>query len=263
MRVYAEVVRRSFRRYATYRAATAAGAFTNTVFGFIQAYVMVAVFQAREDVGGLDRTEALTFVFLTQAMIMSVGVFRGSGELGERVKTGDVVVDLYRPLDFQGYWLAVEAGQSLYTSVARGIPPMVAGALVFRLRIPSALECAAFALSLLLGFLAAFGWSFLVGLVTFWVVDDRGPAQLSVALLMFFSGFVLPLNFFPDPLRLIARALPFSTMVQLPVEVFLGKHAGWDLGAVLAYQACWAAALVAAGRRLLPRAARRVEALGG
>ncbi|MBV9255191.1 MAG: ABC transporter permease, partial [Actinobacteria bacterium] len=35
MRLYWEVARRGFRRYATYRAATVAGVFTNSVFGLI------------------------------------------------------------------------------------------------------------------------------------------------------------------------------------------------------------------------------------
>lgn len=42
MRLYTEVARRSFRRYAAYRGATVAGIFTNTVFGFIKAYVLIA-----------------------------------------------------------------------------------------------------------------------------------------------------------------------------------------------------------------------------
>ncbi len=46
MRLYWEVFRHGYRRWATYRAATAAGVFTNSVFGFLRAYVLVAVFAA-------------------------------------------------------------------------------------------------------------------------------------------------------------------------------------------------------------------------
>src|SRR6266508_505551 len=45
MAIWFEVARRGFRRHATYRAATAAGVFTNTVFGFIQAFVLIGVFR--------------------------------------------------------------------------------------------------------------------------------------------------------------------------------------------------------------------------
>ena len=263
MRVYFEVARRSFQRSSSYRAATAAGAFTNTVFGFIKASIMVAVYRQQTDIGGWDRADALTFVFLTQAMIIGVGVFRGSGELGERVKTGEIVIDLYRPLDFQAYWLAVELGRSAFALFARGIPPLLVGAVTFGVQLPSAGGWSAFTASLVLAVLAAFGWTFMVGLVSFWVIDNRGPSHMSIAVLTFFAGFILPLNFFPDALRYLCRALPFVTMVQLPVEVFLGKHHGAGLIAVLAYQCLWAAVLLLAGRRLLARAVVRAEALGG
>ena len=55
MRLYWEVARTTARRQATYRTATLAGIFTNTVFGFILAYVMVAVFRARPEIGGFDQ----------------------------------------------------------------------------------------------------------------------------------------------------------------------------------------------------------------
>ena len=45
-RLYAVVAVGGFRRYATYRVATAAGVFTNTVFGFIMAYTYTALWDA-------------------------------------------------------------------------------------------------------------------------------------------------------------------------------------------------------------------------
>lgn len=54
MQVYWEVARRGFRRYATYRAATVAGVFANTVFGFLQACVLLAVYRSRTQVGALS-----------------------------------------------------------------------------------------------------------------------------------------------------------------------------------------------------------------
>lgn len=41
-RLYVAVAAGGFRRYATYRAATAAGVFTNTVFGLILVYTYLA-----------------------------------------------------------------------------------------------------------------------------------------------------------------------------------------------------------------------------
>src|SRR5947207_14881861 len=58
-----EIAKRGFRRYAAYPAATWAGVFTNTVFGFMQAYVLLAVYRHRTDVGGYDAGDTVTYVW--------------------------------------------------------------------------------------------------------------------------------------------------------------------------------------------------------
>ncbi len=115
MRLFVEVARSTFRRATTYRWATFAGVVTNTVFGFILAYVLLAVFAKRGTVGGFDATDAVTFTFVAQGLLMVVGVF-GNVEMSERVRTGDVAVDLCRPYDFQSWWLAVHYGKAPFSS---------------------------------------------------------------------------------------------------------------------------------------------------
>ena len=135
MRWMWEVATRAYRRQATYRGATFAGVFTNTVFGFILAYVLLAVYQQRSTIGGFNATDAVTFTFVMQGMLMVIGVF-GTTEIADRIRTGDVVSDLYRPVDFQAYWLADSYGRSLFYAIFRGIPPFVVG--LARLRPPVA-----------------------------------------------------------------------------------------------------------------------------
>jgi len=60
-RLYLRLFQYGFRRHATYRAATFAGAFTNTVFGILRAYVLIALWQARPGLAGYDVADAVTF----------------------------------------------------------------------------------------------------------------------------------------------------------------------------------------------------------
>jgi ABC-2 type transport system permease protein len=189
----------------------------------------------------------------------------GPYELANRIVLGDVVSDLYRPLDLQAWWLAQDLGRAGFQLVFRGVPPFAVGALVFDLRLPpGAGVWAAFALSLGLALGIGFAWRFVVSLGAFWLNDIRGPMQMSGLVFMFFSGFILPLQFFPGPLRGLADALPFAAAVQLPIEVFLGKHrAPEELLWVLARQAAWVAALIGVGRLAMARAWHRVVVQGG
>jgi len=262
VRLYAEIARRGFRRYATYRAATLAGVFTNTVFGFIQAAVLLAVYASREEVGGFDASEALTYAFLTQGLLAPVDAFNASAtEIGARIRTGDIVTDLYRPVDLQGYWLAMNLGRAAFHALARGVPPFVVGALAFDLALPNGAQTwMAFTASVALAVVAGFALRFAVALSGFWLLDTRGPEQLTVVVVLFLSGFMLPITFFPPWLEGLSRALPFAAMAQVPVEVFL---AAGTPGPALAGQAAWALALLGLGRVVLAAATRKVVVQGG
>ncbi|MFE0104056.1 ABC transporter permease [Streptomyces sp. NPDC059009] len=265
-RLYSAVARSGFRRYATYRTATAAGVFTNTVFGLILAYTYIALWDERPHLGGYDQAQAVTFVWLGQALLAVMALMGGGfeGELIERIRTGDIAIDLYRPADLQTWWLATDLGRGAFQLLGRGALPMLFGALVFELALPAdPLRWLAFLVSVVLGAVVSFGIRYLVALSAFWMLDGAGMTQLAMLAGTFFSGMVLPLNVFPGALGEFARALPWSAQLQVPADVLLGTHTGTDLLWTYAFQLGWAAALLLAGRLLQTAATRRVVVQGG
>ena len=126
LRLGFELARRGYRRYAAYPGATWAGLFTNSFFGLLIAYVMVAVYENREDIGGYDAAEALTYVWLGQGLLAVVASFGPSWhELAMRVRSGDVAVDLHRPLDLQAAGLAQDFGRATHQLLFRAFPPFL------------------------------------------------------------------------------------------------------------------------------------------
>jgi ABC-2 type transport system permease protein len=262
--LYAQLARRSFRRMTTYRGATFAGVFTNTVFGFLRAYVLLAVLEARPGTGGFDAADAITYTFVTQGMLATVYAF-GENDIANRIRTGDVVADLYRPVDFQGYWLATDLGRAAFHAIFRGVPPTLVGALAFGIRLPpTAWIFLAFMVSVALAVVVSFGIRFLVSLTGFWLLDTRGVWQIVSITSVFLAGLAIPLSFFPDSVATVARWLPFASIAQLPLEIFLGKHGALlDVAGLLVRQASWAIVLLAAGRVVGARAYRKVVVQGG
>ena len=49
----------------------------------------------------------------------------------------------------------------------------------------------------------------------------------------------MPIVFFPAWLEVTARALPFASMLQLPIEIWLARHRGWELARVGTPQYCF------------------------
>lgn len=259
MRLYWELARRGYRRYAAYPAATWAGVFTNTVFGFLRAYVLLAVLRRRPEIGGYDAADAVTYAWLTQAMIMTVYIWSWY-DLALRIRTGDIAIDLARPVDVQRSMLAFDLGRAVYHFLFRGVPPFLVGALVFTVRVPEdAARWALFLASVALAVCVSFGFRFLWSLATFWLADYRGVAIAATMISTFLSGFLVPVSFFPAWLETLARALPFWALMQAPVDVFLG-HGGLP---EIALQAVWAVGLLALGRGVLALATRRLVVQGG
>jgi ABC-2 type transport system permease protein len=264
--VYFAVASGSFRRYATYRIATAAGVFTNTVFGFVLAYTFIALWSERPQLGGYDQAQALTFVWTGQALLAAAALIGGGfqEELQERIRTGDVVVDLYRPVDLQLWWLAADLGRAAFHLLGRGIVPVAIGACFFELTLPaSPLVWLAFLSSVALGITTGFGLRYLFALSSFWLLDGTGMNMLSSLLSMFFSGMLLPLTVFPGTFGEVVRLLPWAATMQVPADVLLGEYEGAGVLGAFGFQAAWAAVLLAAGRALQSLATRKVVVQGG
>jgi ABC-2 type transport system permease protein len=258
-----QIARRGFGRYAAYPAATYAGLFTNTVFGFLRAYVLLAVFQVRDTVGGYDTAATLTYVWLTQALIATSYIW-GWNELALRIRTGDIATDLIRPIHPLRAGLAFDYGRALYHALFRGIPPLLVGALVFHLVAPpDLLMWLAFAASVILAVGVSYAYRLLYNLVAFWMLDNRGPMMIASLVATLFSGFLIPVAFFPGWLAAIAHATPFPAMLQTPIDIFVGVTSGPAAIAAIATQLGWAVALFLAARAVFALGVRRLVVQGG
>lgn len=263
MRLFFELAKKSFQRQMAYRAATIAGLLTNLFFGMLRASVMVAVFVHREEVAGYDLSRAITFTALTQALIAPIQIWNWRYVL-ESIKTGAIVSDLTKPMDYYAFWLAQDLGRVAYQTLFRGLPIVLLYSLVFPLILPeSAVQGAVFFLSLVMAVLLGFSWNFLINLSAFWVVDSIGVIRLANLSLTFLSGFLVPAAFFPAWLKLIARLTPFPSIINTPVEIFLGIARGPAALQMLGEQFLWLLILVLMGRWVLHRGTRKLVIQGG
>ena len=167
-RTYTTVAAATFRQYSTYRIATVAGVFTNTIFGLIRASILLAaVSVAGGELNGYTALQAATYVWLGQALIATIEVF-GTSEVGARVHSGEVAVDLLRDVRFLRLHYAQKLGRAGFLLLARGLPPLVIGALITGLALPAdPWSYPLGLLSLLLGITVAFLGDMLVNLTAF------------------------------------------------------------------------------------------------
>lgn len=253
-----------FRRYATYRQATLAGAFTNTVFGVIKVSILFAAADAAGGVvAGYDRAELSTYTWVSQGLIAVVWVFAWT-PVADRVRSGDVAIDLGRPVHPVAAWLAEDLGRAGQACLVRFTGPLVIGGLLYGLTVPTRIATVpVFVLSTVLAVLVSFGGRLLVSLTAFWLTDVRGLLRLHMFAVNALCGLLVPVHFLPGPLRVLAYATPFPSIMQAPVDLVTERYTGAAALGQLGMQAGWAAVLLAACVWVFDRGSRRLVVQGG
>lgn len=261
---YLHLARAEFRRYSTYRLAIVAGIFTNTVFGLIKVGVFYAALRAAGgSIAGYDSRQASTYVWLGQALLAPMAMYAWA-EVADRVRTGQIAIDLARPIDLQlSYW-ARDLGRATLALPTRGLPTLLLGAVLVGVAAPPTWTAYPLGLlSVLLGVSISFLCRYGVNLIAFWVLEIRGYLSLYVLVLGLLSGLYLPVHIFPGWLRTVAYASPFPSMLQSPIDVLSGRVVDGGALEVLAVQLAWLVALVALTRVVLWRASQRLVVQGG
>lgn len=262
LRLYYEIALRSFRRATTYRSAYIAGILTNAFFGAVFSYMYIAMYENRTIVAGLSLHDTLSYAWVTQALI-SIGAGWVSWDLEQSIRSGDIIADLARPWNFYAFWVSRTLGERAFNLLVRGSLTYLIGMLYFGARIPLPHELTLFLLAALLAILISSAINFLVNVTAFWLIDISGLMLITNLVMGFFSGFLLPLAFFPPALGALAAILPFQAIASVPARTILGQLQGADLAAAIALQAGWAVALTGAALLVLRIVMRKIIIQGG
>jgi ABC-2 type transport system permease protein len=252
-----------FRRFATYRQATIAAFSTNIMFGFLRTYVLLAL-AGGSVVAGYSGAQLLTFVWTGQGLI-GVIMLWGWTDLSDRIRSGDIVTDLLRPLHPVVNYLAADFGRAGYAMIFRFLPPILAGALFFHLYFPAeAITYPLFLISVMLAVVICFGCRYLLNSAAYWLLDIRGVNQAWLFMSGLMSGLYFPIRFLPG---WAAAALWFGTpgpsFLQAPIDILVERDPIQVRLGMIGVQVLWAALLLWLCYVVQRRAERKLVIQGG
>lgn len=256
--------RAAYRNQLVYRVANWSGLFTNLFFLFIRAGVFMACYrEINGEVSGLTLLQTMTYLTLTQSFFTLMPHLGNLG-LSDDVVTGQISVELNRPMNYYLMFMAKRFGIFNFYLLYRFIPVIVVGITCGLLLPPQSLLAFILTIpSILMGFWISVSIMFLVESTAFWFQTDRGMKFCIYGFFTFFSGLLIPLNFFPDWAKLITSLLPFAYTYDAPVQIYLGTIGLWQMLGLLSYQLIWCLLLIFLCLRVLKNGARKVEIHGG
>ncbi len=245
-----------------YRANTAFNLLSILLQIYLLRAVWTAVYAGHAVAGGIPLHTLVTGLTLANLQLWVMFPFIAEF-LQDRVRDGTVAFDLARPLSFMGQMLAQQVGSTA------GMAPFVIVALPLALLLgalqPPASPGAAllYLAGLILSYLVTILIGLLLGLVAFWTVELTGFLLMYRLVSLFFSGALVPVQFFPAPLHLLATLLPFQAQASLSVSIYLGTLHGATVAGTLGLQLFWVVALYALAHLIWRRALRRTVIQGG
>ena len=227
-------------------------------------YIWKALFNGLGALNGYTWAQMKTYLFVTFGVNALISWYSES-RISHRIRDGSVAMDLLKPMDFQKAQLAGTLGGSaaeVAVSLAFCVVllPLFGGVSLP----PDTLHGVCFSISVIFSFLIKFNVVYIFSLLCFYTTSSLGIRWARGAITDLFSGALIPITFFPGPLLVLSRILPFQGVVFIPVSIYMGTVGSLtDILRSLCFQAIWAAALWFLGKAFWRVAVRQVTILGG
>ncbi len=267
MKKYLSFFRIRFISGLQYRMAAFAGIATQFAWGGMTLLMFAAFYRSGESVSPMEFNDLSSYIWLQQALLAMFMAWFFDGEILESVASGSIAYELCRPCDLYTMWLVKNLAIRLSRTVLRCLPILVVAAFLpppFDISLPhSVIAGVLFMISAILGVLVLISFAMLIYISAFYTVSSNGIRVLAVSTVEFFSGGIVPIPFFPDVVQPLIRALPFASMQNTPLLIYIGNIGEGEAVKYMALQLIWLCVLTAIGRLLMKHALGRVVVQGG
>lgn len=202
-----------------------------------------AAYNGAETVSGASQRDMITYTTISVIMgnLLTMGV---QNRIARSVRTGSVALDLLKPVNIYGIYLAEDLGDCAAAFFQKAVPLLLVGTVLFGFPMPaSAVHLLLFLFSFAIGYFINWILAALLGLCAFKTLT-LGPLVNAKGFIMkLLSGSIFPLWFFPAGFRQVLEALPFMNIYQLPLGIYIGQYAMDEIMLRTALQLFWCAAL--------------------
>ena len=163
--------------------------------------------------------------------------------ISQDVRRGHVISFFVYPMNFLWQYLAFEIGMNGLGLILETIPVFIIGFVFFGLELAPLFYIIMFIISVILAFFLTFFISFNVGLSAFWLKKIDGIRKIRRTLLLFLSGGMIPLTFFPESVQTILHYLPFEYIRFVPINIYLTNYSIIGVFIQIGIQITWIVAL--------------------
>jgi ABC-type uncharacterized transport system permease subunit len=204
---------------------------------FLFSEIWKAAYDGRESVSGVTAETQLVFltIAMLQGLVLNISM---AWYLQDRITTGNIALDLIRPVGLLPRLMAQQVGRTagVLPHLVVTVPIAIA---LGSLRPPEWQQVPIYLASLAFAYIVSVLTWTIVGMITFWLLNINGIRAALQISQDFLGGAVVPLWFMPDGLRFVLELLPFNAIFFLPASIYAGQVTGSELIRPFVTQAVW------------------------
>jgi len=216
IRKYIAVLQVSIASHLAYIAEVFFRALLLVVLVFILAQLWKTTFGTRgvKTLSGFSIADLIWYLIIAEAIAISLPTLTRS--IDQEVRSGQLAYLLGRPCNYVLYHFAQYLGERLVRFVINLLVGIVLALILVGLPHVTWMGIVALPLVTFLALCIDFTAYMTIGLLAFWTENTDSFALIFSRLTLVLGGVLAPLEIFPQPLRSIAQALPFSAILYGP-----------------------------------------------
>lgn len=257
--LYFTLASKAYTRNLQYRSAHMVHNLASAMFGFMYACIWIGLGKDHP-LGEFGTQGMVSYIAFNQAALWITSFTTNGLGIPQTVRTGQISLDLMRPVHLFSHLIAREWGQIAYQFVYKSIPIYLLYFFIFSLQVPGqAITYLYTVLGLTGAAYLSICMNYLIGVSALWTTESSWLHWGNQALINLLAGFFIPLEWLPRWLENMAWASPYPYLLYVPTKIYLGYGCGSWLWGTLLWCALLTGICLVATRVLR----RKVEVQGG
>lgn len=267
MKAILSLFRIRFLNGLQYRVAALAGMATQFAWGAMEVLLYKALYESNSAALPMELPALCSYVWMQQAFLALFATWVVDNDLFQMVVSGNVAYELCRPMDLYAHWFIRSLSTRISRAALRCMPILIVAAFLpypYGVSLPQSPKAfLLFLISILLACLVIVSFTMFLYGIAFYTINARGVRMILTSFADLLSGSLIPLPFFPEPIRRVVELFPFASMQNAPLRIYTGDIAGTDAVGTILLQLFWSVAMISGGRLLMNRALKNVVVQGG
>lgn len=267
MKKYLSFFRIRFLSGLQYRLVMFSAMTTQILWAILEILAFYALWQNSSASFPMEFDATVTYVWLKEAFLALFNTWAADDDTANIFIDGGIAYEMCRPISMYGMWFSRSLAGRLSEAALRCIPVLLAAVLLpapFKISAPAGPAAfILFILTTILGLFVTLSFCIMVYILCFFTISPKGWRMVLTGAVDLLSGMLLPLPFFPEPVRKVVELLPFASMGNVPFRIYSGDLAGAPMLRAIVLQLTWLGIMVICGNLICRRAQHRVVVQGG